>query len=236
MLWPLSAFCLLGDCYKKKISFKRVFLKKGKAILLSHRNPAFWCDCLYLAFTFSYTMFNWKTNLEFRISFGAVQFMQHEYRDDLYVLGKQAHIRIDPVTMRSIKHINGYISLNGHIQRSSLTPSLAANLLLWQDWEVLRGDIILSPCSKHPLPSLSSLLLTLPAVGHFYCIYCTALTAFLGSAGHFLSQPCQQFLIRYANSYIPLTRSQKHHLNVEFYHNTQIIKIQISPWYKWRRK
>lgn len=42
MLLALSSLILplTGDCYKKKISFKRAFLKKGKAISLSHRNPA----------------------------------------------------------------------------------------------------------------------------------------------------------------------------------------------------
>lgn len=89
---------------------------------------------------------------------------------------------------------------------SSLTLSLGTNLLLQHDWEVFRRDIILSPLSMHPSPFLPLLLLTLPTVGHFYCIYCPVLTAFLGSAGHFLSQACQQFFIWYASTYTPLTR------------------------------
>lgn len=70
------------------------------------------------------------------------------------MFGKQVPIRIHPVTMRAVKHINGYISLNGHTQRSSLNPSLGANLFPWQDWEVPRRHIILSPFSKHPSPSV----------------------------------------------------------------------------------
>lgn len=69
--------------------------------------------------------------------------------------------------MRAIKHINKKISLNGQIQTSSLIPSFGANLLQ-QDWKMLRSFFFFF--SKHTLPSLSLLLLALPAVDHFYCI------------------------------------------------------------------